>query len=163
MPFTRDQHDFVMAIGELHVDEDVAFLDGDGDDAALAHVGELGKGRFLHRAFAGGEEKVGVLLPGDVLAVGTGFGFDPDEGGDFFFGFQFEQIGDAAAFGGAPHIGHFMDALDIHTPGVGEEHQVIVRAGGEEMLDEIRLLAFHGRLSMVTMPITPLPPRRWAR
>ena len=33
-----------------------------------------------------------------------------------------------------------MHALDIHAAGVREEHQVIVRARGEEMLDEIAVL-----------------------
>ena len=67
----------------------------------------------------------------------SGLGHDADEGGDFFVRLQFQQIGDAAALGGAAHVGNLVHALDIDAAGVGEEHQVIVGAGGEEMLDEI--------------------------
>ncbi len=63
-----------------------------------------------------------------------------DERGDFFARLQFEQIGDAAALGGAAHVGNFMHALDVNAAGVREEHQIIVRAGGEEVLDEILVL-----------------------
>jgi hypothetical protein len=43
--------------------------------------------------------------------------------------------------------------------GIGEEHQVIVRAG-EQMLKSLSSAVSPSR---VAMPITPLPPRRWAR
>jgi hypothetical protein len=43
-----------------------------------------------------------------------------------------------------------------------KEHQVIMRAGGEQMLDEILVLASVAP-SRVVMPMTPLPPRRCAR
>ena len=81
----------------------------------------------------------------------------------FSSGLQFEQVGDAAALGGAAHVGNFVDALDIDAAGVREEHQVIVRAGGEQMLDEIVLRPRSVAPSRVVMPMTPLPPRRWAR
>jgi hypothetical protein len=93
--------------------------------------------RFLDSALRVAKKTKFGLRPGDVLLVRAGFGDDADEGGDFFVGLQFEQVGDAAALGGAAHVGHLMDALDVGAAGVGEEHQVIVRAGGEKMLDEI--------------------------
>ena len=125
--------------GQLRVDQRVALLDADGDDAAFADVAEIRSSAvFLTVPCARGEEdvqfgcvQVRSSLFGPVLAM------DADEGGDFFVGLQFEQIGDAAALGGAAHVGDFMDALDIDAAGVGEEHEVIVRAGGEEVLDEI--------------------------
>ncbi len=68
-------------------------------------------------------------------------GFDADEGGDLLAGLEFEEVGDASAFGGAAHVGDFVHALDVDASGVGEEHQVIVRARGEEVLDEIGCVA----------------------
>ena len=126
-----------MAGGENDVNERVALFDADADDAAVADVGEFFQGGFLDGALGGGEEDEIGLRPGVVLLVGAGFGGDADHGGDFFVGLQFEQIGDAAALGGTAHVGNFMHAFDIDATGVGEEHQVIVRAGGEEVLDKI--------------------------
>ena len=104
-------------------------------------VGELTEGGLLDCALRGGEEDEVGLGPGLVLLVRAGLGGDADEGGDFFLGLEFQEIGDAAALGGAAHVGNLMDALDIDAAGVGEEHEVIVRAGGEEVLDKILVLA----------------------
>ena len=130
-----------MAGGQVDVNEHVALFDADGDDAAAMDVGKFLQGGFLDSALRGGAEDEVGLAPGEVLLVGAGFGGDADHGGDFFVGFQFEEIGDAAALGGAAHVGDFMDALDIDAAGVGEEHEVIVRAGGEKVLDKILVLA----------------------
>src|ERR1043166_3910360 len=56
--------------------------------------------------------------------------------------FQLENIGDAAAFGSAAHIGNFVNPLDVHTSCIREKHEVIVSTGGEQVLDEI--LVFFG-------------------
>ena len=45
--FAGDEHDLVMAAGQLDVDQAVALLDPDGDDAAFADVGEIGEVRFF--------------------------------------------------------------------------------------------------------------------
>ena len=58
-------------------------------------------------------------------------------GRDFFLGAQLEKVGDRATFGGAAHLGNFVNLLDVSASRFGEEHQVIVRRRGEEMLDEI--------------------------
>ena len=46
----------------LTLDERVALLDADGDDAALADVGEILERGFLDRALLGGEEDEVRLL-----------------------------------------------------------------------------------------------------
>ena len=38
-----------------------------------------------------------------------------------------------------------MHAPDINAPGVGEEHQIIMRTGSKKMLDEVLSLALHDR------------------
>jgi hypothetical protein len=93
----------------------------------------------------------------------AGHGLDADERGDFLVRPQFQQVGNVPALGGPAHVGDLVHALDVDPAGVGEEHQVIVRAGGEQVLDEIGGLPSAGVVSRVVMPMTPLPPRRWAR
>ena len=98
--------------------------------------------RFLHRALLGGEEnKLARLLQVMSSLLASVFDRMRMSAATFSLGLQFQQIRDAAALGGAAHVGNLMHALDIDAAGVGEEHQVIVRAGGEEMLDEILVLA----------------------
>ena len=130
----------VLAGGQFHVDQRVARLDADGDDAAFADVGEILQRGLLDRALLGGKEQKAGLFPRHVFLVRVRLGHDADERGDFFARLQFQQVGDAAALGGAAHVGNLMHALDIDAPGVREEHQVIVRAGGEQVLDEILVL-----------------------
>ena len=62
---------------------------------------------------------------------------DANGRGDFLVRAQLEKIGDGAAFGGAAHLRNLVNFLDVSASRFGEEHQVIVRGGGEEMLDEI--------------------------
>src|SRR5262249_5942193 len=124
----------------LDVYEAVAGLNGNGDDAAFADIGKLAERGLFYRAALRRKEQFSRLLPGCVLFVRAAFGHNPDQSGDGFAVLQLQDIGDAPAFGGASHVGDFVDPLDVSAPGVGEEHQEIVRAGGKEVLDKIRIL-----------------------
>lgn len=135
-----DENDLIGSAGELGLDENIAGLDGDGDDAALPDVAEFIEGGLLDRTFLGGEEEVTGLLPGDVFAIGSELGLDANHRRDLLVGAELEEIGDTAAFGGSRHVWDLMDALDVDAAEVGEEHEVVVSAGGEEMLDENRAL-----------------------
>ena len=97
----------------LHLDEVVALLDADGDDAALAAVGEILQRGFLHRALLRGEEDVAARVPGDVVALRVLLRLDADERGDFLARLHLEQIGDGAALGGAAHVGNLVHPLDV--------------------------------------------------
>ena len=85
------------------------------------------------------------LLPREVFLVRPQVGLDPDERSDFLAGLQLEQVGDVSPLGRSAHVGNLMHAPDVHAAGVGEEHQIIMRAGGEEVLDEVLGLALHDR------------------
>src|SRR5256714_792448 len=61
-----------------------------------------------------------------------------------FVGSQFEKVCDRASLRGAAHFRNLVNFFDVSTSGFGEEHQVIVRRGGEQMFDEIAFL-FLGR------------------
>ena len=97
----------------------------------------LSRLRLFDDAALGGEDDVLVFVPGFFVGL---LALNADGGGDFFAGLELEEIGDAAAFGGAAHLGDLKDALDVAPAFLGEEHEVIVRGGGEEVLDEIAVL-----------------------
>ena len=67
----------------------------------------------------------------DALRLNT------NRGRDLFLGAQLENIGDGTALGGAAHLRNLVNFLHVSASGFGKEHQVIVRGGGEKMLDEI--------------------------
>lgn len=133
-----DEDDFVMSVGEADADEFVSLFDFDGDDAASAEVCVFGEVGFFDDAGGGSHDE--VFLVAEV--------FDADEGGDFFAGLHFEDVGEGFAFCGASHFGDFVDFFDVDAAGVGEEHEVVVCGGGEKMFDEIRRLSRFGGVAV---------------
>ena len=138
-----DQHDLVVAGGQLDGDEAVALVDADGVDAGAANVGVGAQRGLFHRAALGGEEEEVLLLPREVFLVRPQVGLDTDERSDFLAGLQLKHVGDVSPLGRAAHVWNLVHAPDVHAAGGGEEHQVIMRAGGEEVLDEVLSLALH--------------------
>ena len=69
-----------------------------------------------------------------------------DGRGDLFVGAQFQEIDDGAALRSPAALGQFVDLRDVAAPGLREEHQEIVRAGGEQVLDEIALVLVAARI-----------------
>ena len=132
-----------MAGGQLDCDESVTLVDADGVDAVAADVGVgLERGLF-HRAALGGEEEEFFLFPCEVLLFFAQLGFHPNESGDLFAGLQLKHVRDVAPLGRAAHVGNLMHAAHVDATGVGEKHEVIMRTGGEEVLDEILGFALH--------------------
>ena len=88
-----------------------------------------------------------IFVPGFIDCVRAGAGFlclNPNGRGDFLVGAQLEDIRDRASLGGAAHFRNLVNFFDVGAARFGEEHQVIVRRRGEEMLDEIAFF-FLGR------------------
>ena len=65
----REQHHIVLAVGEGRANQEVAIVEVDRDDAALARVVEFVKRCFLHRAHGRGHEH---KLVGGEAAGGAG-------------------------------------------------------------------------------------------
>ena len=137
-----------MALGEDGGDEHVILLDLDGDDAPLADIGEVSEVRLLHDAATGGKEDVLLGIPGGLHTACTAAGgrLDPHGGGDLLAGLEVQDIGDRFSLGRAAHLGNLVDALDIAAACLGEEDEIVVRAGGEEVLDEVIILGVVLRL-----------------
>src|SRR5690606_38541960 len=131
-----DQADFVIARGEDGPDQRVALLDVDGDDAVLAIVAEVGQARLLELAAARGKEDEEAVDEGGVLVL-LPVSLDAENRSNLLVGLEIEEVLDRAPLGGAAALGYVEDALDVDPTRVGEEHQVVVRGGGEEVLDKV--------------------------
>ena len=73
-----------------------------------------------------------VVLVGEVLHA--------DHGGDLLALGEAQEAGDRLALGGAGALGDVVDLLGVALAGAGQEEDVVVRRGGEEVLDEILLV-----------------------
>ena len=82
-----------------------------------------------------------VLVPRLVLARAQ-LRLDAHDGGNFLAGFELEEVGDGAAFGRAAHFGDVVGFFDVAASFFGEEDEVVVRARGEKVFDEIVLRVF---------------------
>src|SRR5207249_11841504 len=79
-----------------------------------------------------------------VRARAGSFGLNADSGRDFFVRLELENVRDRAALRRASHLGNFINFFHVSASRRGEEHQIVMRGSGEEMLDEIAFL-FLGR------------------
>ena len=128
MPFCRRQHDVVVARDDPHVDQLVSFVQLDGNNAPFHRPAVGREGRFLHRAVLGRHDQ--ELLVGEFA--------DRQATGHALFGvLQREQIDDRPPAAGAALQRQIVDLLPMHAAPIGEEQQIGVRAGDEEMLDVV--------------------------
>ena len=88
-PVMGDEHDFILTVGRPAIDEAVAFLDPDGNDAALADVLEIIEVRFLHDAATCREDNVQLLAPGFLIGL---LSLDSNGGCDFLLIAELEQV-----------------------------------------------------------------------
>ena len=115
-------------------DQFVALLDADGVDAVRAHVGEVLEFGLFHQAVAGGEE--------DVFALFFEIAHR-QHGADRLARLQADQVADVLAFAGGADVGNLVHLQPVHASGVGEDENVSVRRGDEQMLDEILVARLH--------------------
>src|SRR5260221_11171526 len=144
----RDQHNLVLAGRQFNINQRIARIYTNGDDPSFADVAKVRDRGLLDRTQPGGEEQKTFLLPRDVFLVRAGLGHDPNQSADALTLFELQEICDAAALGSPPHVGNLVHALYISASEVGKEHEVIVGAGGEQVLDEILVplgIRFTGR------------------
>src|SRR5208282_751863 len=127
------EEDHLLAVGELRADEFVLGIEVDGDDAGGAGIGKFGDRGFLHGAELGGHEDEAALF----FEVGGG-----DEGGELFVFLEFHEAGDGFAARGSGGFRQLVDFLPVNAALGGEEQDVTVRGGDEEILDEVLFLRF---------------------
>ena len=141
LAFVGGQEDDLLAVGEGSGDQFVALLDIDGDDAARHHVGKVLEFGFLHGGVAGDEEDV---LP-CLFEIA-----DCEHGTHGFAGLQGNQVAHVLALSGCANVGDLVDLQPVDTTGVGEDQDVSVGGGDEEVLDEIFVARLHTRAARTT-------------
>lgn len=125
-PFLGGQDDVVGFFDEHAGDEGVSLVEVDADDAAFLGSAVGGESGFLGESSTGDHEDASVVeLASDDVA------------GDSFVGAEFEEIDDGASLAGARHGGYVIDLEPIALSHVGEEEDVGVGAGDEDVGEEV--------------------------
>src|SRR5262245_56854317 len=125
--FVRGQEDLLRAVSQLHSHQLVSFVDAHGDDAVRADVGEFGELRLLDHALAGDHH--GVAAFGEFA--------DRNHAGDPLGRRQTDQVDYRLAAAGRRGVGDLMDFQFIDLPLMGEDHQVAVGRGDEDVRDDV--------------------------
>ena len=136
--FVRGDEDDLIAVGDAGGDEFVSGFDVDGVDAVGADVHELAQLGFFYQAVAGGEEDIFIFF--FEIAYG-------EHGADGFAGLQSDQIADVLAAAGGAYVGNFVDLEPVDAAFVGEDQNVGVGGGDEEVFDEIFFAGLHAGAS----------------
>ena len=122
------QHEDVVApVGGDDLDQLVAVLEVDGDDARAQRRVVLVELRLLHLALLGGEEeeRLGLVVAG------------VDDRLDVLVGLELEQVDDRRAARGALLLGDLVRLEAVDPSQVAEEQQVGVGGGGEDVGDVV--------------------------
>ena len=134
LAFVGGEEDDLLAVGERGGNEFVALFDVDGDDAARHDVGEVLEFGLLHGAVAGDEE--------DVLAFLFEIA-DGEHGADGLAGLERDEVAHVLALAGGADVGNLVDLQPVDAAGAGEDQDVGVGGGDEELLDEILVAGLH--------------------
>ena len=128
------EEDHLLAVGELRADQFVVLVfEVDGDDAGRPRVGKFRELGFLHRAVLGGEEDVAARF----LQVAR-----RHNGRERFVFLEAHDAVDGLAARGRRGFGNFVHLQPVDAALRGEQQNVAVRGGDEEVLDEILLARF---------------------
>ena len=130
----RGEENDLVAIGERGRDQFVSLFDVDGDNAARHYVREIFHLGLFHRAVVGGEEDVAIFF----FQIADG-----EHGAHGFARLQADQVADVLALAGSADVGNLIHLEPVDAPGVGEDQNVGVRRGDEQMLDEILVARLH--------------------
>src|SRR6266536_1491399 len=123
----RGQEDLLRAVSQLHSHQFVAFVNALRNDAVLPDVAEFGKLRLLDHSLAGDHH--GILAFGELA--------NRDHARDLLARRQADQVDDGLAFARRRGVGDLMDFQFIDLPLVGEEHQIAVGRGDEDVRDDV--------------------------
>src|SRR5581483_3738643 len=131
----RDHEDVVAPVRGDDLHELVAVAQVDGDETGTQRRVVLVELRLLHLALLRGEEEEAVRLV--VARV--------DDGLDALLGLELQQVHDGGAARGALLHRDLVRLEPVHAPAVGEEQQVRVRRGGEDLRDVVLVAELRAR------------------
>ena len=153
LAFVAGEENHLLAVGELRADEFVLVVQIDGDDAGRARVGKFRQRGFFHGADLGGHENEAAFF----FEIRGG-----DKRGEFFVFLEFHEAGDGLAARGCGGFGQFVDFQPVDAALRGEEQDVAVRRGDEEMLDEIFFLGARADAALAAARLVAVGVRRGA-
>ena len=133
MPSRVAEQDLVLARGEHGLDQRVVVLDAESAmmpaGPRVREGGELG---LLHDPLAGGQQHVAAGVEAPCTAQKAAI-FSP--------GCKLHQVHDRLALALRAHVGDLVDLQPVDAPAVGEDQDVGVGGGDEELVDEVLVLA----------------------
>src|SRR6266545_3534738 len=138
------EHDVVLAVRDLYVDQLVPLLDIDRADADGARIAELREHGLLDHAVLGGEEQ--ELIFGELP--------HRDERCQPLVGLHRDTAQDRLAARRARRLPDLVDFEPVTLALLGEEHDVVMGRRDEEVLDPVVFLLMSGDHALAA---TPLP------
>src|SRR5882724_10414211 len=135
-PELGGDHDLARAVRAARGDDGVTVLETDGLDAAGARVRIGLELRLLHLPLLRAEE--------DVAAAGAEVA-DGHARGHRLALAEREEVDHGLALGLPAALGDLVDLQPVHLAQIGEEEEVRVRRGDEEVLDDVLFLRLHAR------------------
>ena len=135
---TCRNHDFIGAVGQRHIQQAVALVDGDGIDSRLARPRVGFQRGFLDGSVAGTHHQVVVV---DVVRVAEGF--DVDHRPHLVARFNLDQVLERPAFGGLATFGYFVHLQPKNLAAFRENHHVVVVGGHEQVFRKVGFLGGH--------------------
>ena len=133
--------DIVRAVRQRCTDQEVTFIQVDGDDAGFARIGKFIKRRFFHRAHSSGHEDIAVVREGPCIACQW------QHHRDFFSLLQRKHVHNGATSRPTGAFGHFPNLEPVESPAIGKAQYVVVGVGNEELVNPIVLFGGRGQFS----------------
>ena len=129
----RGQEEIVRAIGELYVDQPIVLDDVDRDDPRGPNVGVLGQAGLLHQPVAGREDE-------ELVRAELSYS---DDRRDLVVLVDPYQVHDRLAARRPPGERDLEDFEPVAAARDGEDHEIVVGGGEEEVLHPVLLLRAH--------------------
>ena len=145
-PVARADEDLGRAVGDFRGNHRVALLDAHGDDAAGARVAERRQRGLLDHALsrAHHDERVVVEL------------LDGEQRRDLLAFLHRHEIRDRLALAARPDVGNLVDLQPVGAAAIGEDHDVGVRRGDEQVADEILVARPHADAALAAAPLVAI-------
>ena len=123
----------VVAAGQPHPAQSIAFIQINGDDAALSGGVECAEAGTLDDTAAGDHDQILVLF----------HALDTNHGGDLFIGGQGQQVGNIHSLAGTGTLRHFIGFQAVHPSQIGEVHHIVVVVEDEHFSGHVLFPAGH--------------------
>ena len=112
-------NNFIVALRQVAPNQAVALIQGNGNQARLADVAEVGQRRALDKTLLRDHRRVGVILVHVGLLL--------QHQCDLLALLQLQQVHDMAALGGAAALGYLVALQAVDTALIRQEQHIVMR------------------------------------